>query len=343
VNPAETPIDTLRSLRAKPETRATPPRPETPASAEFEPRYVQVPRRRRAQLAAERNLKWGLAVLLLTLGLLGAALIVVGPRALVPLVVCLVTFTILWAMARLHVFHQRNGVFFATAMVCLLGAAIPLIERGYFELDRMVHAERSGAAEAIAAVGSGEPDPILDKSPEAASEPPAFVEAYKIKPPIDMGASLVRVVEDTRIIVGRKPYLLRSGDTFALEDVKDGQVTFVANGLRLSVPEKAVEVITSKVYEPVAANSPPGTAPAPRVGPPSVSDEEPAADVTARARGEAIRRYPGIGVKDSPENKLFLERFHQLQTDRPEFFDEAQWPLYLAEALAKEQSWQRAQ
>jgi hypothetical protein len=36
---------------------------------------VDVPRHRRVQLAAARNLTWGLAILLLSLGLIGAALI----------------------------------------------------------------------------------------------------------------------------------------------------------------------------------------------------------------------------------------------------------------------------
>ena len=95
MNPAETPIDSLRSLRRKPETRTGVPADQETPEGEFEPRYLDVPRRRRAQLAAERNLKWGLAVLLLSLGLIGAALIVSGPRALVPVVICLVTLTIL--------------------------------------------------------------------------------------------------------------------------------------------------------------------------------------------------------------------------------------------------------
>ena len=53
MNPPETPIDTLRSLRRKPETR-TGTRAESEAGeGEYEPRYVDVPRRRRAQLAAD--------------------------------------------------------------------------------------------------------------------------------------------------------------------------------------------------------------------------------------------------------------------------------------------------
>lgn len=337
VNPNDPPSETLHTLRPKPETRPVARSERQESSEAFEPRYVEIPRRRRVQIAAERNLKWGLAVLLLALGLLGAALIVNGARALLPIVVCLITFTILWAMARLRVFHQRNGVFFATAIICLLGSIIPLVERAYIQLDRMVHAPVADASAAtLAAVNQA-----TEITPE--SEPPALVEAFKIKPPVDAAIDLVRVTDDIKVMVDRKPYLLRSGDTFALDDVKDGQVTFRANDLRLSLPEQAVELLPPRRPEPAFVNAAPvkpADLPPP---PPRVSDQEPAADITARANSEVMRRYPKVGVKDSPENQLFVERFNEFKKDRPEFFDEPEWPIYLAEGLAKEQGWQRAQ
>ena len=355
MNPAETPIDSLRSLRRKPETRTGTPADSEVSEGEFEPRYLDVPRRRRAQLAAERNLKWGLAVLLLSLGLIGAALIVSGPRALVPVVICLVTLTILWTMARLRVFHQRNGVFFATAIVCLIGASIPMIERGYLELDRMAHAAPV-ISEPIAAApptAIEEAAPASQKAPEpppvASIEPepdlPSLVDAMKVPVPSDSNASLVRIVESTKILVGRKAYMLNAGDTFTLDDIKNGKVTFLANGLRLSVPEKAVELMSAAGGEPEVANGLPDEAPAaiapPRSPQPHVSDREASGEATARAQEEAIRRYPAIGVKGSVENALFLERFHKMKEERPEFFDEEEWPLFLAEGVAKEQGWVR--
>lgn len=311
---------------------------ETPEG--FEPRYVEVPRRRRAQVAAERNLKWGLALLLLAAGLIGAALIISGPRALLPIVVCLVTLTILWALARLHVFHQRNGVFFATAVVCLLGAAIPLIDRGYAELHRLVHA--GGNAPVLVAVPAAAPSAELSAEPTTDAAPRSLVEALKIKPPAHATSEIARVVEDTTVTVGRKSYLLRVGDTFALEAINGGQATIVANELRLSIPERAIEVVSAQPDTmPIVKATQPGNAPRPSAGP-RVSDQELPADITARAKGEAMRRYPGIGVAESPENVLFVKRVQELRTERPEFFDEPEWPLYLAEALAQEQGWDRA-
>ena len=356
MNSPETPIDILRR---KPETRTGPRAEGGLPQSEFEPRYVDVPRRRRAQLAAERNLKWGLAVLLLSLGLIGAAIIVSGPRALVPIVICLVTLTILWAMARLRVFHQRNGVFFATAMVCLLGASVPMIERGYVELDRMAHAAPApGSAVAAEPQPANEPplpaaQKVAEPPPVAALEPdmdlPSLVDAMKISVPTDPKTTLVRIVESTKIMVGSKPYMLNAGDTFALDPldrIKNGQVTFRANDLRLSVSEQVVELMPASGAEPAVMNGLPGEAPASiaptRSAQPHVSDRDLDGGATARAQEEAMRRYPAIGVEGSVENELFLERLRKLKEDRPEFFDEEEWPLYLAEGVAKEQGWVRA-
>ena len=353
VNPPETPIDTLRSLRRKPETR-TGPFPEGEAVGdEFEPRYVDVPRHRRSQLAAERNLKWGLALLLLALGLIGAALIVSGPRALVPVVICLVTFTVLWTMARLRVFHQRNGVFFAAALVCLLGATVPMIERGYVELDRLAHSSLSSDIPGLASPSDqsvGVPQKAPEPPPVASFEPdldlPALTEAMKVAVPTDEKARLVRIVESTKILVGRKSYMLNAGDTFVLDEIKNGQATFRANDMRLSVPERIVELMSPSGSEPTVLNSSTTEIPAlinpPRNAQQHVSDHDIDGQTTARARAEAIRRYPAIGVEGSAENALFIESYRKMKGDRPEFFDEEEWPLFLAEGVASEQGWKRA-
>ncbi len=321
-------------------------------AGEFEPRYVDVPRRRRAQLAAERNLKWGLAVLLLALGLIGAAIIVSGPRALVPIVICLVTLTILWAMARLRVFHQRNGVFFATAMVCLLGAAVPMVERAYVELDRMAHAPASDsvAAPALSAVDqkaaqqkTPEPPPVAAFEPDV--DVPSLVEAMKIPEPTDPNLDLVRIVESTKVMVGRKPYMLNSGDIFVLEQVKDGQVFFRAKEMRLFVPERAAELMAAAPAGPAVATDSESEMPRSIDPPPPAqvraSDRDIDGGTTARAQSEAVRRFPALGEKGSVENALFVEEFQKLKRERPEFFDDEEWPLYLAETIAKEHGWAR--
>lgn len=323
---------------------------------DFEPRYVDVPRRRRANQAAARNLMWGLALLLLALGLAGAALIISGPRALLPLFICLVTFLVLWVLARLRVFHERNGVFFATAMICLVGALIPMVEKAYVELDRMVNgpasehsAPRNASDEAALALvddqplpaSKAEPAPAAQPEPDPEPEPPSLVETFKIKAPSDPTQNVVRVVQDTNVTVGRKVYLLHAGETYPLEEIKADSVVFRANELRLSVPDVAVEVMQGKPAQPRVADTIPPQPAAAATKPPAVSDQENPAVVTARAQEEAIRRYPAIGQKDSPENQLFLQRVRELRTERPEFFEDPGWPVYLADALAREQRWTR--
>ena len=295
VNPTEPSPDTLRTLLRKPETRTGPRAESEPSAGEFEPRYVDVPRRRRAQLASERNLKWGLAVLLLSLGLIGAALIVSGPRALVPIVICLVTLTLLWTMARLRVFHQRNGVFFATAIVCLIGASVPMVERGYQELDRMAHAPSSDTAPVIAADSKAAPaaQKVPEPPPVAAFDPnlnlPSLVDTMKIPEPSDPGANLVRIIESTKVMVGRKAYMLNPGDTFELEENKDGLVTFRANELRLSVSERAVELMAPATAQPTVATGIPAERPAP-IDPPRDHRARPAR-TTGRHRRSLRRRW----------------------------------------------------
>ena len=71
--------------------------------------------------------------------------------------------------------------------------------------------------------------------------------------------------------------------------------------------------------------------------PSAASDKDALGTITSRAQAEAVRRYPAIGLKGSPENEIFLARFNRLKAERPEFFEDEEWPIYLAEGLAKEQ------
>src|SRR4030095_3322079 len=204
---------------------------------------------------------------------------------------------------------------------------------------------------------AGEPEPVLEKlsepasaplsSPAAEPEPPSLVDTFKVKLPEDPSATLVRVVENTRIAVGGKRYLLQAGDIFVLDRINAGQVAFQANELRLSLPERAVEIMAGQSPEPDVVDSVGGSASIPAERPPApqppaaASDKDALGSITSRAQAEAIRRYPAIGLKRSPENEIFLARFNRLKAERPEFFEVAERPIYLAEAVAKEEGWQR--
>jgi hypothetical protein len=50
----------------------------------------------------------------------------------------------------------------------------------------------------------------------------------------------------------------------------------------------------------------------------------------AEAEAEAARRFPQLGIANSPMNKAYLARLKQLKVETPDFFLTPDWPLRLA-------------
>ncbi|NBV87677.1 MAG: hypothetical protein EBS01_15720 [Verrucomicrobia bacterium] len=61
-----------------------------------------------------------------------------------------------------------------------------------------------------------------------------------------------------------------------------------------------------------------------------------------RAMIEARRRYPEIGIQGSPENQAYLDYYKDMERVRPEFFEKNDWPVRLADAVARREGWKRA-
>ncbi|MEI6871089.1 MAG: hypothetical protein WCL08_02300 [Verrucomicrobiota bacterium] len=61
-----------------------------------------------------------------------------------------------------------------------------------------------------------------------------------------------------------------------------------------------------------------------------------------RAMIEARRRYPEIGIPGSPENQAYLDYYKDIERARPEFFEKTDWPIRLADAVARREGWKRA-
>ena len=109
-----------------------------------------------------------------------------GPKALLSLAVCLLTFTALFVLARMHIFRQRNGGFLALGIVCLFGAAMPLIELGFDALDTFVKSRP---------VARRRPR-SLQRSPPAAESPVlSLTEAFALTPPDPKAGPRVRVTQ----------------------------------------------------------------------------------------------------------------------------------------------------
>jgi hypothetical protein len=61
-----------------------------------------------------------------------------------------------------------------------------------------------------------------------------------------------------------------------------------------------------------------------------------------RAMIEARKRYPAIGTEGTDENRAYLEVYEELDKLRPDFFSKGDWPVRLAELVAKREGWKRS-
>ncbi|MEK0447054.1 MAG: hypothetical protein RLZZ399_2375 [Verrucomicrobiota bacterium] len=76
-------------------------------------------------------------------------------------------------------------------------------------------------------------------------------------------------------------------------------------------------------------------------GPQSPAAADAIAQATKRSVLEAKRRYPALGRPDSPESQIYIEAYSELQRNRPDFLEKPEWPIHLAEILAKREGWRR--
>jgi len=345
-----TPVKNPETPSPKPSTRSYLPHivdPLAPADEHAErvmPRYVEVPALREHGFG-RRNLAWGVVTLIFALLLLVAAVIVAGQKAVLSLSACLITFAALFVLARLHVFRQRNGGFLAVGVVVLLGAIVPLIDRGYERL--------AGISHVPAATGLGAAPTLRPVE----TEPPLLIQSFALTKP-DPAQPQVRVIRDSRVVIGEKPFLIRTGDVFPLIEARGGDATFAVRDLRVSLPMTVVEILTGKPAKETkeaamaaalasvkAAETPqpePVSNPAPAALKPEAAASTDLIAVTRSAQLEAMRRYPALGIKDSLENEIFIATYRQLRdSGNTDFFANPEWPIELAELLATRNGWVR--
>jgi hypothetical protein len=279
-----------------------------------------------------RNLFWGVALLVVALIMLVVAIFLAGSKAMVYVATCLLTFTALFVLARLHVFRQRNGGFLALGLISLIGAAIPLAESAFAAAKTFVAARASGAP--IVALHSEElPAPLLTQS-------------FALSQPEGDGKQ-VKVLRDSRVVVGEKPFLIKTGDRFPLIGVKGNETTFGVRDLHVSLPSNVVEIVDPtalskgvSLANSKAGASAPGDAKAP--GKSNPAEDGQLAEITRAAQQEAMRRYPALSIKDSIENAMFVSTYKQLRdAGSDEFFSNPEWPMQLAELLAQREGWVR--
>jgi hypothetical protein len=339
-DPADIPRDIPRPLfTRRPEFLPAPapapvePTPPSERPEPFHPQYVSL-HALREHGHGPRNLAWGVVTLFLSLVLVGGSLFLAGPKALLTLLACLLTFTALFVLARLHVFRQRNGGFLALGIVCLFGTALPLIEVAYGALETFIKTRPLAPAA-----------PLSTSSPAImeAGSVLTLTDAFALTPPDPKAGPRVKVVKDARVNVEGKIYLARAGDVFAFASRTGRDVTIAARDLLVTLPGEAVEILDEKTPVKATAADPTSSKPAH----PALDEAPPANEtpqqITARSQREAIQRYPALGVKGSLENQMFVSLYTEMRQspDSADFFQNPEWPIELAELLAKREHWQR--
>jgi len=236
----------------------------------------------------------------------------------------------------MRVFRQRNGVFFSLALIALLAAMLALAECGFEVL--------AGARTlpSVSLVGRGMEARSADATsaavPPAPQPMPLLSEAMNITPPDPAEGSRVKVLRNSEAKIGGKTYRVLAGETFPLEEAKGGEVTFGAGEFRAKISAEDVQILGPQRGQPEpnrknASNDPSDARP-------SAAALDPAhVEIERRARAEALRRFPALAKKNSPENQEFVRTYNEMKQERASMLEDPEWPIRLAEFLAKELGW----
>lgn len=284
-------------------------------------RYVEHPGRRRAWRAGRRNLAWGVAFLVAALLVFAMAFYVGGPQTILPPLFFLASFTVLWVLARMKIFGQRNGVFFAMAVIALLGASAALLQQAWI---RLIAQQLPGGTQPTVT--------LFPTTPVAPAVPqiPLLTSAPKFEKPVG-SLPRVRAARDLIARIGDKTFQIQKGDVFQMSDEKGGEFVITAGEFLTRVPVDAMEQLA-----PEAASKEAG------VQEKNNADQSARDKVTQRAQQEAMRRFPGLKRSGSAENKTFLEAYNDLKERKSDVLDDPEWPLALAEILAQRFKWQES-
>lgn len=269
------------------------------------------------------NLALGAGLLLSAFLIFWMGLYLSNHVALRTLVASFGTFALVWVLYRLRIFHRPHGGLIVAGSVALFAAALPFIERGFQKLD---HAAKTGLA--------GEPEKNSGESaqglpvptqannpglpPPTPAAPPEDDTVHELNAP-EPDASVGKIIlvkQDAKVPIGGKKYLIHAGSKFPFKKLEDGMVTFQAGKQEVTIDAEMVSFVGQSKETPE--------------------------EITKLAKTELMRRYPAIGVKDSPENQIFVDRINELKTELPDIFRNPRWPLEIGEQLATQEGWKRA-
>ncbi len=313
-----------------------------------------------------RNLSIGIALLAVAAIGFWMGIYYAGGAAVRALVACLLTFGVVWVLLHLNVLRQRYGGLLALGIVALLGTAMPFVEGAFRRLDDLARERLAGQAPSqLAANSVPPPPPTLATAPpapptiplppedspalaaadvaaptsktpakasragSAAEKPKAPLNTKPIgtdgllrellvpEPPAGSG-KLVRVKEDVKVDLEGRPTVIRGGTIAPFKELSDGQVTFLAGDHEISIDSSLV-IFTGKTKEKTE-------------------------DINMLAQQEAMNRYPKLRDTASAEHNLYMIRVAESRNapEMKEIFADPKWPLVIAEQLAQQEGWLRA-
>ncbi len=249
--------------------------------------------------------------------------------ALRTLVASFGTFALVWVLFRLRVFQRPHGGLIVAGSVALFAAALPFAERAFQKLD---HAAKTGLGSETAKrdeePANQLPVPTRQNAPEAPASlaPPAptaptppeleVVRDLIAPEPNLLAGNIITVTRDAKVTLNGKTYRIRKGQQFPFTEYTEGVVTFQAAGQNVTIDDDVVK-FTGK-------------------------SKETAKEITRLAQVEAMRRYPALADKDSAENQLYVALAKELKEANPDLMKDPHWPLVIAEQIAAQEGWKRA-
>lgn len=239
------------------------------------------------------------------------------------------TFALVWVLFRLRVFQRPHGGLIVAGAVALFAAALPFAERGFQKLD---HAAKTGLAGETAKreiePADQLPVPTRQNAPEAPASPAPPPPAGPTPPEIEtvrdliapepnlLAGNIITVTRDAKVTINGQAYRIRKGQKFPFTNYTEGVVTFQVAGQNVTIDDDVVKF----------------------TGRPKDTPEQ----ITTLAQVEAMRRYPALADKDSAENQLYVALAKELKEANPDFTKDPHWPLVIAEQIAAQEGWKRA-
>jgi hypothetical protein len=111
-------------------------------------------------------------------------------------------------------------------------------------------------------------------------------------------------------------------------------VPFLVAGAFYTASSYPGEELPPSTPSPIAAAATPALVSTPSPALPAAPPDYAAAVLAAQRA--AVARYPALGIAQTPFNRAFLTAYRRMQRTEPDYFDDPQWPLRLADEVAGE-------